>query len=956
MVAGGAAQGADVAGTPPGALQATRLTCQRLIDPLGVDEPAPVFGWTPVASRGGERQVAYQVLVASDPALLAPGRADRWDSGRVGSSAVAGVAYGGVALGSRERCWWTVRLWDRDGEVGEVAAPATFEMGLLEPDDWAASWIAGGGPGSVLLRRAFTVDRPVARARAYVSGLGHYELRLNGAKCGDRVLDPPTTTYDHDPELLDAAGRPARIRSPRVPYVVHDITDRVRPGANVVGLVLGNGWFSFADEPHTGLRRPWADRPRALAQLEVDFRDGSRLVVASDASWTVGTSPIVHDDPVHGERYDARLEQPGWDEPGFDDAGWEAATLVDGPGGALRCLAIEPTRVIETRPPVAVRDLPGGVRIFDFGQHVSGWTRIVVSGPPGAEVTLRHAGELHEDGTLDDRANMAAHSTARQTNVYVLGGPGGPGGSSGSGDTTSASGPSSAAWEPRFTLHGFRYVELAAPPDVHVEAVEARVVHSDVAASGRFRCANELLNRIDENVRWTYRASFQGYPQDAADRSERIGWLGDPGWIIEDFLYTFDTHAYWAKWLDDIRDTQLPDGSVPIATPIHWRGSTNWDVLPRFPYAPWPDFSVATYVVIAWHVYRFHGDRALLERHYDSMWRALDWAVGLADDGILGAGFGDHMEPLPDGTCTPIAQRTPVALTSTAWLYAMADIVASAAQVLGDASGAAKASDVREAVRKAFDARFFDPAAARYATGSQTALALPLWLGLVPEEHRAAVARNLVDDIVGRDGRHLATGTMGTAALEQVLGEIGAAGVMYDIATQDDFPGWGYQVAQGATTVWETWGHAARSYPEASRNMKLLAAVSVFLYRDVAGLACLAPAWELLRIRPAVTDRLAHAEACVRTVRGDAAVAWWRGDGPDNALEVEIVVPDTSRADVWLPMATDGVVTAGADDRQLWPVTAPGPRPQELRHVRWEDGFLRFEAGGGTHRFRVTGG
>jgi alpha-L-rhamnosidase len=921
--------------TPPGALRATRLTCQRLIDPLGVDEPAPVFGWTPVAARGDERQVAYQVLVASDPSLLAVGRADLWDSGRVGSAAVAGVAYGGAELGSRRRCWWTVRLWDRDGEPGEPAAAATFEVGLLAPDDWTASWIAGGGAGSTLLRRELTVDRAVALARVYVSGLGHYELRLNGAKAGDRVLDPPSTTYDHDPELLDADGRPARIGSPRVPYVVHDVTAQLRPGANAVGLVLGNGWYSFADEPRTGLRRAWADRPHALVQIEVELVDGSRLVVASDTSWKAGTSPIVYDDPVHGERYDARLEQHGWDEPGFDDAAWDAATLVDGPGGALRCVPIEPVRVVETRPPTAVHDHPGGVRIFDFGQHVSGWTRIVVSGPPGAEVVLRHAGDLHGDGTLDDRANMAFHSTARQTDVYVVGGSG------------------SATWEPRFTLHGFRYVELTAPDGVHVEVVEARVVHTDVAGGG-FTCADELLNRIDENVRWTYRASFQGYPQDAADRSERIGWLGDPEWIIEDFLYTFEAHAYWAKWLDDIRDTQLPDGSVPIATPIHWRGEVGWDVLPRFPYAPWPDFSAATYVIIAWHVYRFHGDRALLEHHYESMGRALDWAFGLSDDGILGAGFGDHMEPLPDGTCTPIAKRTPVALTSTAWLYAMADIVAAAAEVLDDPTGFARASAVRDVVREAFDAAFFDPGTARYATGSQTALAIPLWLGLVPEEHRGAVARNLVDDITRRDGRHLATGTMGTPALEQVLGEVGAAGLMYDIATQPDFPGWGYQVAQGATTVWETWGHAARNYPDASRNMKLLAAVSVFLYRDVAGLACLAPAWETLRVRPAVTDRLAGASARVRTVRGDAAVAWSR---VDDRLDVEVVVPDTSRADVWLPMPADGVATAqaGADDRQLWPTTALGT-PSGIGHVRREDDFLRFEAGGGTHRFRVADG
>jgi alpha-L-rhamnosidase len=919
--------------SPSGALRATRLTCERLVDPIGVDEPAPVFGWTPRAARRGERQRAYQVLVASDPGLLKPGRADRWSSGRIDSSTVAGVEYGGTPLASRERCWWTVRLWDRDLEVGEAAEPATFEMGLLRRDDWSGSWIAAGGPGSTLLRRELTVDGPVARARVYVSGLGCCELRVNGTRSGDRVLDPPTTTYDHDPELLDAEGQPARIRSPRVPYVVHDITDLLRTGPNAVGLVLGNGWYSFGDDPPSGLRRPWADRPRALVQLELDHADGSRLVVPSDGSWRAGTSPVVYDDPVHGEHHDARLEQAGWDEPGFDDRQWAAAAIVDGPGGALRWIPIQPARVVETLPAAAVHDRPDGTRIFDFGQHVSGWTRIAVSGPAGAEVVLRHAGELHDDGSLDDRANLASHAPARQTDRYVLDG-------------------SPASWEPRFTLHGFRFVEVAAPADVHVEVAEARVVHTDVAASGRFACSDALLQRIAENVRWTFRASLQGFPQDAADRGERVGWLGDPSWIVEDVLSTFDTYAFWAKWLDDIRDTQLPDGSVPVATPIHWRGATGWEPLPRFPYAAWPDFSAATYLVIAWHVYRFHGDEALLRRHYESMWRALDWAVALSDGGLLASGFGDHMEPLPDGTCTPMAQRTPIALTSTAWLWAMADILTAVAEVLADPSGAARAAAVRDEVRTAFDAAFFDPATARYATGSQTALAVPLWLGLVADEHRDAVARNLTDDIERRDGRHLATGTMGTPALEQVLGEIGAADLMFDIATQADFPGWGFQVAQGATTVWETWGDAATDYPDSSRNMKLLAAVSVFLYRDVGGLACLAPGWERLRIRPAVTHRLASAVVRLQTVRGEAAVSWAR---TDDRLQVDAVVPDTSVAEIWLPMPPGGVAVAGPDEAPLWPVPADGG-PPEYDHLRVEDGYLRLEAGGGAHRFLIVTG
>jgi len=914
-----------------GNLGADRLTCERVRSPLGVDEARPVFGWVPVAGRPDENQRAYQVLVASAPELLIPAVADLWDSGPIGSDLVNGVRYDGRPLVSRQQCWWTVRLWDKDGDAGPVAPPATFEVGLVQTSDWVARWIGGDGPGAApLLRRDFTLPEGVVRARAYVTGVGHYELRLNGAKVGDRVLDPATTTYGHDPGLRDADRQPARIRSPRVLYAVHDVTEQLESGANTVGLVLGHGWYSSAENRPEGLRRPWGDRPRGLVQIEVALADGRTQVVASDATWGQGPGPITYDDPIHGEHHDARLEPTGWDTSAFDDALWRPAAILDPPGGALRSQVMAPVRVIETRSPERIEGLRDGVQIIDFGQHVSGWTRITVSGPAGGQVVLRHAGQMGEDGELDDSANMAEHSPARQTDTYTLGG-----------------GP--ATWEPRFTLHGFRYVEVTTTGGAHVDEVEARVVHSDVGPGGTFSSASALLNQIDQNVRWTYRASFQGVPQDAADRGERVGWLGDPGWIIEDFLYCFDTLAYWSKWLDDIRDTQLPDGSVPIATPIHWRGRTGMDFLPGFPYAKWPDFSAATYAVIAWHLYSYYGDRSILEQHYDGLRAALDWTSSLEEQGIVGAGFGDHMEPLPDGSCSPLAELTPIALTSTAWYYATADIVARAAHVLGDAVGEETARSRAEAIRSTFNRTFFDADAGRYADGSQTAQALPLWLGLVPDEHRDAVGRNLLERI-DRDGGHLVTGTMGTPALEQVLADLGAPEVMLQIATWEDFPGWGFQVAQGATTVWETWGHAATKYPSSSRNMKLLAAISKFLYKDVAGISPLAPGWRRVLVKPCLTHHLDHAAARLETPRGEAAIAWRRRG---ETLTVDVTVPATSTAEVVLPLpAADGVVEERGT--VLWADGRATPRPG-LRDLLPVDGSLHLEAGGGSYRFTIRG-
>jgi alpha-L-rhamnosidase len=898
-----------------------------MTDPLGVSSARPAFSWAPVAARRNESQTAYRVRVATDPAWLAAGSPDLWDSGRVESAAVVGVKYEGRPLASRARCWWSVELWDRDGRAAEPSAPAAFEMGLLAPEDWSARWITDRVPGtSPLLRREFEVGAEVRAARAYVTGLGYYELRLNGEKVGDRVLDPVQTNYDQPGDLVDSKGEPIRLRSPRVSYSVFDVTDLIRSGANAVGLILAGGWYSpEADHVFT---RAWGDRPRGLVQLEIETIDGARLTVGSDESWSVSAGPLTYASAVHGEHYDARLEEAGWDRPGFAGS-WEAAVAVTAPAAILSTAMIEPIRVIETLAPVAATELREGVRIVDFGQHVSGWTRIRVSGPAGGQVTLRHAGELDEAGELDDRANLFEDFVpAFQKDVYTLGSGG------------------IVEWEPRFTLHGFRFVEMTTTPGVRVESTHARVVHSDVPMAGEFSSSDELLNRIDRNIRWTYRASLQGYPQDAADRAERVGWLGDPGWVIDDYLYQFDTVAFWAKWLDDIRDAQLPDGTLPIITPTHWTAAFG---------EVWPDWG-ATYPVVAWALYEFSGDRTVLERHFEGLRDTLRWHAGLARDGIVHAGIGDHMEPQPDGVCTTAPERTPVALTSTAWLYRVAEIVATTAAVLGEDEVASEARTLADSVRDAFNAEFFDPATGRYASGTQTALALPLWFGMVPAAERERVEAELIAQIA-RDDTHLWTGTMGTAAVEQVLGRIGAADLMYDLATQSGFPSWSHQIEQGATTVWESWGRlqvdrrggSSLTFPT-SLNMKLLAAASVFLYRDVAGIAPAAPGWARMTVKPAVTGRLSSARARVGTVRGAAAIDWTRDA---DRLVVDVEVPSTTRADIWLPVArfVDPEVREG--EAVIWTGGAGVAHP-DVRSPRLEHGYLRLDVGGGSYRFTVT--
>jgi len=861
---------------------------------LGVDARQPTFEWVPASNGvGGAAQVACQVIVASSAENAARGEGDRWDSGRIEWSAVAGLVYDGAPLSSRERVWWSVRLWtDAATEPGPWAVPATFEMGLLDIDDWSAQWISGApDQSSPLLRAELHLPAPVRRARAYLCGLGYHELRINGAKVSDHVLDPPQTSYDDDPDLLDGEGKPTKIHSPRVLYVIHDVTELLREGDNAVGVMLGHGWYSAeADKGEGPLpRKPWGDQPRAIVQVEAVLEDGQVVTLASDTTrWSTTSGPISYNDFAHGECYDARAELPGWDEPGFDVANWSSAKSVTGPAGVLRVLPLEPSRVIETLPPVASSLAASGASLVDFGQHISGWTRISVEGPTGAEVSLRHAGELTADGELDDDANMGAWLPARQTDIYVLKGEG------------------IETWEPRFTLHGFRHVEITASPGVTVNRVEARVVHSDLASIGTFDCSDELLNQIHANVRWSHRASFQGFPQDAAERDERVGWVGDPGWAIDDYQYTFDSRAFWAKWLDDLADAQLPDGRFPVICPIMWRGGIDMsppddyevpddlDTMVYWPYGAWVDFSGTSHPAVAWALYESSGDREILTRHYPAMKRGVTFLHGLSDGLIISQGLGDHMEPQADGTSEVFAQRTPVELVSTAWFFRVVTIVAQAAEIVGDDEGAREHRTLADDIKAAFNARFLDPETGSYGTGSQTSRLLPLWFGLVPEEQRERAIDGLAEEIRERDNAHLWTGTMGTAALQRVLPAVGLADLMYEIATQTTYPGWGHQIAGGATTVWESWG----GNPGFSRNMKLMASIATFLYQDVAGLAPAAPGWERIRIAPKLTATLTHATARVRTVRGEAAVAWRANEGE---LQISVTVPATSTAEVCLP-------------------------------------------------------
>lgn len=519
-----------------------RLRCEYLAEPLGVDTPTPRLSWLAESAVRGEHPKAWQVLVSSARELLQSDIGDFWDTGMIDAAGAPRLEYTGEALQSCARYFWKVRWWDRGGQGSPWSESASFVTGFLYPGDWKPKWIGArhitefrskgtvllGHPGAdetqacaVYLRREFALKEHAVLAMIFVSGLGHYELRLNGSKVGTSVLDPGWTDYKK-----------------KALYASHDVTGLVRD-RNAVGVILGNGRH---------IKSYGYDAPKHTCRIEVEYESGGREVIFSDENWKTSDGPLQENGLYFGERYDARILIDGWDQPGFDDTSWDRAVLVA--GYPLGSQMMPPVRVTEGLASRSVRRLPSGASIFDFGQNFSGWTRLKVEGPMGTEIRLRHAELINEDGTL----NLGPNENAEATDVYILRG----------------SGPE--VHEPRFTYHGFRYVEMTGfPGEPGPDALEGLFVHSDVERSGEFRTSNELINRVHRNILWGQLSNLMSIPTDCPQRDERHGWLGDAHLSAEEAVFNFDMAAFYAKFLDDIRLAQKEDGSLPDVVPPIFR-------------------------------------------------------------------------------------------------------------------------------------------------------------------------------------------------------------------------------------------------------------------------------------------------------------------------------------------------------------------------------------------------
>jgi len=887
------------------------LLCDYAKQPLGVGSATPLLSWSMRHRERGQGQSAYRILVASSLAGLGEDRGDLWDTGRVDSDLSAGIRYAGRELTSGQSCYWKVKTWDYADREGTYSEPAMFELGLLRETDWQGSWVghAGGFSGaSMLMRHEFELEQPaaeIARARVYVAGLGYYELRMNGAKVGDHVLAPAVTDYDK-----------------RVLYGTYDAGPLLQDGRNVVGLILGNGWYGT---------------PKARVQMNIDYADGTRQEISTKwnwgEGWQVSRGPIVRNGIFDGEVYDARLEKDGWDTPAYDferynhtAAGWIMASFVEGPGGALHSHTAEPIKVMDEREPESATTIDERTVVYDIGQNLAGWAKLQVTGETGAVVSMRYAESLYPDGTIDqDNLRLA-----EAKDVYIL------------------RGGAAETYTPRFTYHGFRYVQVCVESGAaRVEAVSVQIVRSAVEAIGTFACGNELINRIHRNVWWTEASNLHSIPTDCPQRDERMGWLNDATARAEEAFYNFDMSRFYAKWLNDIADTQDAEtGAIADTAPYRW-GFRPADPL------------VSCYLTIPLMLYRHYGNLDALSRHYDGLKAWTDSLEREAEDGIVARSYyGDWASPVGDCAADgeadgAISRATPGALVSTAHLYLNAKLMAEIAALLGKPEDGRRYAALADEVRAAFHRQFFDAASGCYASGSQGAHAIALRFGLVPPEHIGVVLDGLVRDIESRDG-HLSTGNQCTKHMLETLAEHGEIETAYRIVTQTTYPSWGHMIENGATTIWERW-EVDISNKMNSRNHPMHAHVGSWFYKILAGinLAEDARGADRFVIKPYPVQTLPYAEAALKTVKGELAVKWTQTAGR-FALEVD--VPANSRALISLPVAGSSVeVQLTESGAAIW---AQGRFVEGAAHgvtgCAFRDGRLEVEIGSGRYAFEAS--
>ena len=826
---------------------------EHLQETLGIGTPRPRLSWTVLTGQQNWLQSAYELELYKNNALL--------ETQKINSSESVLVPWVFQDLQSRESVSVRVRVWGEDQQVSDWSEPLTLELGLTEPDDWTAHFVSPKIPEDIskpepakLLRREFAVRQGVKRARLYVTALGVFETEINGTRVGNHVLAPGWTSYFH-----------------RLRYQTFDVTHQLLEGQNAIGATLGDGWFRGRLGFGSGNRNKYGTRLALLAQLEIEYTDGSIERVVTDENWRAATGAILASDIYDGETYDARLEHAGWTKAGFDDAAWSHVEILERDLTTLISPSGPPVRRIQEIAPVNIFKSPSGKTLVDFGQNLVGFARFTVSGNAGQTITLRHA-EVLEHGELGTRPLRHAAATDR----YIL-----------RGDQTET-------WQPKFTFHGFQYLEIEGyPGELKPEHIKAIVCHSDLERRGWFECSNPLVNRLHENVVWSMRGNFLDLPTDCPQRDERLGWTGDIQVFTPTASFLYDSAGFLESWLADLKAEQTETGAVPFTIPNILENGTT-------PMTAWGDAAT----IVPWVLYQRYGDVGILERQFDSMKAWVDCIDTLAGDTHVwdqSFQFGDWLDPSAPPE-DPAAAKTQPVVVATAYFARSSEIVGLAATVLGRNEDAKKYTDLAATIREAFASQFVTPNGL-VISDATTAYSLALEFHLLPTQAQRVTAGERLTKLAREAGYRISTGFVGTPLICDALCSVGAYDTAYKLLMQRDCPSWLYPVTMGATTIWERWDSmlpdgSINPGEMTSFNHYALGAVADWLHRTVAGLAPAAPGYKKISIRPQIGGGLTSASAKHITPYGMAQSSWKLEVGN---LQLEVVIPANTTATVVLP-------------------------------------------------------
>ncbi len=919
------------------------LRCEYLQSPLGLDESHPRLTWRVESSERGEKQTAYQILVASDPSKL--DSPDLWDSGKVSNSQTVNIVYSGKPLTSRQLCFWKVRVWNQDGQPSAWSQIASWSMGLLNPDDWKADYISYRDdtavpkspspltlPPAHLYRKEFSNGKPIRRATIYATALGIYELHLNGKRVGDAYFTPGWTDYHQ-----------------RAYYKTYDVTSLLQAGANSFYAWVADGWYSGylgfglltgIGTEHIG-RYTYGKTPAVMAQLEIEFTDGSRAAIVTDKSWRVAEGPIQQADLLMGEFYDARKEDPEW-EPAIlaSENGPAKATFYEfqnpAPGSAATRPQIKgrevdlgfhrppklesfpglPVRRIQEIKPIAITSPSTNAYIFNLGQNFAGVVRLKVKGPAGTMVRLRYGEMLHPDGRLMTE-NLRK---ARATDFYILRGD-----------------PNGETYTPRFTFHGFQYVELTGfPGKPDPDTITGIVIHSDTPFTSDFECSDPMVNQLFKNVVWTQRANFLDLPTDCPQRDERFGWTGDAQVYIRTATYNADVAAFYTKWIRELMESQRPSGTFPGYAPFPFQHG--WDFG-----TAWCDAGV----ICPWTIWKAYGDTRILERCWEPMTKFIKWRQSESKD-FLGIVHGNDW-----GDWLSVNERTPLDYIDTVYFACSTKLMAEMARVLGKTDEATQYQDLFAKIKSAFNKKYVRPDAT-LAVDTQTAYALALYMDLLPENLRNSAAEHLAKKIRDNDTR-MTTGFLGTHVLLPSLSSAAQNDLAVQLLQSHKFPSWGYEVDQGATTIWERWNSYTKEKGfggEQNASMNSFAhysfgAVCEWMFSRLAGIDSEDAGYNHILIHPMPPSPDSNPDhppinwvrAHYDSIHGRISTSWKRNK---DSFELDVSIPANTSATVYLPARDSAAITEGGN--KLSDV-------KSIKPLRTQSGNILLSVESGTYHF-----